>query len=45
MMHQQVEMHKSNQEIAEAAMRNEQNFKYYTDPHRPTSLRGSMNQC
>ncbi|DBA79441.1 TPA: hypothetical protein ACH3X2_007715 [Trebouxia sp. C0005] len=44
MMHQQMEMHKSNQEIAEAAMCNDQNVKYYTDPHRPTRLKGSMNQ-
>ncbi|DBA96061.1 TPA: hypothetical protein ACH3X1_001560 [Trebouxia sp. C0004] len=32
MMHQQVEMHKSNQLLAEAAMCNEQNVTYYTDP-------------
>lgn len=44
MMHQQVELHKSNQEIAEAAMCNEQNVKYYTDPHRPTRFRGNMYQ-
>ena len=44
MMHQQMELHKSNQEIAEAAMCNEQNVKYYTDPHRPTRFRGNMNQ-
>ena len=37
MMHQQVEMHKGNQEIAETAMCNEQNVKYCTDPHRPLS--------
>jgi len=35
MIHQQQELHASNTEIAEAAMCNEDNVKYYTDVHRP----------
>ncbi len=44
MMHQQMELHKSNQEIAEAAMCNEQSVKYYTEPHTPTRFRGTRDQ-
>ena len=36
MIYQQQELHASNAEIAEAAMRNEGNLKYYTDMHKPT---------
>lgn len=42
MMHQQVEVLRSNQGIAEVAMCNEQNPKYYTDKYRPTNFRVSF---
>ena len=35
MIHQQQQLHASNAEIAELAMCNEDNVKYYTDVHRP----------
>ena len=36
MMHQQLQLHKSDKEIASAAICSEQKNKYYTDSHRPT---------
>ena len=35
-IHRQQDLHESHKEIANAAMCNEKNAKYYADVHRPT---------
>ena len=42
MIHKQQHLHESHKEIADAAMCNEQNAKYYTDVHRPTRFRSNQ---
>ena len=41
MIHQQLQMNASLEDISDAAMCNEKNAKYYTDIHRPTRFRCS----